>query len=88
MSTAVCRLCGHDPGRPERGRGPVHRGQVTADLLIGGEQPSRPVCLALARHPPQAPPAALLFTPRNSGYPVRRFPEPTSVNVRYLGAAG
>ena len=27
------------PRQPERGGGPVHRGEMTADLLVGGEQP-------------------------------------------------
>ena len=30
------------PGQSEWGSGPVHRGQITADLRIGGEQPGQP----------------------------------------------
>ena len=56
------------PRRPERGGGPVHRGQVTADLLVGGEHPG--LARASARHLPHPPPAVLSSRP---GIPLARF---------------
>ena len=60
------------PGRPERGGRPVHRGQVPADLVIGGEHPGRPrpgLGACRTRHwlssPP--PPASRLPRPPRAG---------------------
>ena len=75
MSTAVCRLCGHDPGAPERGSGPVHRGEITADLQVGGEQPGlAPPRLGICRtrhrpSPPLGPEPVPVHQPDNTTIP-------------------